>query len=90
MALQQPAAKAQFEERDIALLRREAGEREGPNRDSDWEGEVVLATDTHLTRSAGLLRLRTLSPRQAGGEGLLLRFQLIGITLPRSISQFSR
>jgi hypothetical protein len=51
MTLPRPADKAQLDERDIAPLRREAGEREGPNRVSYWEGEVVLATDTHLTRS---------------------------------------
>src|SRR6185437_7916266 len=59
---------SRFREDGNHPLRREAGEREGPNRDSDWEGEVVHGTDTHLTRSP---RSHPLPPKM-GGEGLLI------------------
>ncbi len=54
-------------------LRRETGEREGPDA-KRWEGEVVRAASTdktHLTRS---LRSHPLPP-QAGGEGCKRHFR---------------
>ena len=53
-----------------------SGEREGPNRDSDWEGEVfirgtiVCAIKTHLTRS---LTLAPSPPASKRAERFLYR-----------------
>lgn len=46
--------------REVSPLRHEVGEREGPDRDSDWEGEVALRHPPHPLAAA-----RAFSPQRA-------------------------